>query len=321
MNRLFQWRYRILDWTSDSRAQFAIAVHGLSSLASGRNAVLLALSALPLILALGLLPVPPGSSWTRLAERVAWQWTLLQNTADSYEWFYHNWASEAGQPAVAERMDDAAWARAVSANTYDDYAAYASAYSANGRHIVAALNTADDLLWAQVQSIGTRDSYRTYLDTYPNGRHAAEARDNLEKIAWQQVAGALTIDGLTDFINEFPAGRHGGEARNALERLRQEADGAPPADSSSPAASPFPAPPAPAGTVTGSLGGSTDGVSPTNVFAAGAPVPLPRPRPHFLATADADGSVPLPRPRPSSLGPAQTTLNPLGWLQGLFQPH
>jgi len=39
--------------------------------------------------------------------------------------------------------------------------------------------------------------------------------------------------------------------------------------------------------------------------------------------ADADGGVPLPRPRPKNLGLAgpQTTLNPLGWLQGLFQPH
>jgi hypothetical protein len=42
-----------------------------------------------------------------------------------------------------------------------------------------------------------------------------------------------------------------------------------------------------------------------------------------LAMADADGGVPLPRPRPKNLGPdgPQTTINPLGWLQGIFQPH
>jgi hypothetical protein len=210
--------------------------------------------------------------------------------------------------------------RATRTNTYDDYATYISAHSPNGRHIVAATNAADDLLWAQVDSIGTRDSYRTYLDNYPRGRHAAEARDNIEDSAWRQIAGALTIDGLTDFISEFPGGRHVGEARIALDRLQQEADAAPLADSSAPATSPFPAPPAPAGALTGSLGGATDGI-PRAAGLSGAPVPLPRPRPHFLETAGDDGSVPLPRARPKTLGSPQTALNPLGWLQGVFQPH
>jgi hypothetical protein len=88
LNRLLQWRYRLADWTSDNRVQFGNAMRGLSSLASRRNAVFLALSALPLLLAIALLPVPPGSSWARLAERAAWQWTVLQNTPESYEWFY-----------------------------------------------------------------------------------------------------------------------------------------------------------------------------------------------------------------------------------------
>jgi hypothetical protein len=316
LDRLFQWRHKIVDWASDSRALFANAVRGVSGLASGRNVVLLALSALPLLLALTLLPVPPGSSWPRLAERAAWQWSLLQNTPDSYEWFYRNWASAAGQPAIAERMDDAAWERAARRNAYDDYVAYISAYSRGGRHIVAAVNAADEMLWAQVDSVGTRDSYSTYLDKFPRGRHVQEAQDNLEETAWRQIAGGLTIDGLTDFISEFPAGRHIGEARNALERQQQEADASPPADSTSP----FPAPPAPAGTVTGSLGGARVGI-PRVTNPPGAPIPLPRPRPHLLDVADADGSVPLPRPRPKSLGPPQTTPNPLGWLQGLFQPH
>ena len=329
MDRLFQWRHRVADWTSDNRAQLANAVRGLSGLASRRNVVLLVLSAVPLLLAIALLPVPPGSSWPRLAERAAWQWTLLQNTPDSYEWFYRNWAFEAGQAVIAERIDDAAWARAAQANTYDDYVAYISAYSRGGRHIVAAVNAADDLLWAQVDSIGTRDSYNTYLDKFPRGRHLQEAQDDLEEITWRQIAGALTIDGLTDFISEFPSGRHIGEARSALERLQQEADAAPPADSSSPAPSPFPAPPAPspfpapaapARNVTGSLGGAADG-APRATSLPTAPVPLPRPRPHLLETADADGSVPLPRPRPKTLEPPSTTVNPLGWLQGLFQPH
>ena len=325
LDRLFRLWRRIVDWASDSRLEFASAVRGLGSLANGRNALLLALSALPLILALAVLPVPPGSSWPRLAERAAWQWSVLQNTPGSYEWFYRNWASEAGQPVIAQRIDDAAWERATSSNAYEDYVAYITAYSRGGRHIVAAVNAADELLWAQMDSIGTRDSYNSYLEKFPRGRHAQEAQDDLEEVAWRQIAGSLTIDGLTDFISEFPAGRHIDEARNALERLQQEtADAAPPVDSSAQATAPFAAPAGPAGTVTGSLGGSTDGVpGATNLFVAGAPVPLPRPRPHFLVTADADGDVPLPRPRPKSLGPTapQTTLNPLGWLQGLFQPH
>jgi hypothetical protein len=326
LDRLFRWRRRIVDWASDSRlelANVANAARDLGSLANRRNALLLVLSALPLILALGLLPVPPGSSWPRLAERAAWQWTLLQNTPESYAWFYRNWASEAGRPVIAERIDDAAWARAASANAYEDYVAYITAYSRGGRHIVAAVNAADDLLWAQVDSMGTPSSYSIYLEKFPRGRHAEAARDNLEETAWRQLAGDLTIDGLTDFINEFPAGRHIEEARNALEKLQQEtADATPPTDPSQQAASPFPAPPAPAGTVTGSLGGSTHGMpKATNV--ALTPVPLPRPRPHFVAIADADEDVPLPRPRPKTLGPAgpQTALNPLGWLQGLFKPH
>jgi hypothetical protein len=328
LDRLFQLWRRIVDWASDSRVEFANAAGGLRSLANGRNALLLAASLLPLILALGFLPVPPGSSWPRLAERAAWQWTLLQNTPESYEWFYQNWASEAGQPVIAERIDDAAWTRAARANVYEDYAAYISAYSRGGRHIMAAVNAADDLLWAQVDSTGTPDSYSTYLDKFPAGRHAEEARDDVEDIAWRQIGGGATVDGLTDFINEFPSGRHVAEARNALERLQQEtADATPPVDSSSQADAPPRIPAAPAvpaapvtspGAVTVSIGGSTEEVpEATNV--ALAPVPLPRPRPHFLAIADADGNVPLPRPRPKSA--PQTTLNPLGWLQGLFQPH
>jgi hypothetical protein len=326
LNRLFQLWRRIVDWASDSKLELANAANaarGWGGLANRRNALLLVLSALPLVLALVLLPVPPGSSWTRLADRAAWQWTLLQNTPESYEWFDRNWASEAGQPVIAERIDDAAWARAASANGYEDYVAYITAYSTGGRHIVAAVNAADDLLWAQADSLGTPPSYSTYLEKFPRGRHAEEARDNLEETAWRQVAGDLTIDGLTDFINAFPAGRHIEEARNALEKLQQEtADATPPVDPSQQATSPFPAPPAPAGTVTGSLGGSANGMpKATNVVLA--PVPLPRPRPRFLATADADGGVPLPRPRPKTLGPdgPQTALNPLGWLQGLFKPH
>jgi len=325
LDRLLRLWRRIIDWTSDSRLEFANAAQGLGSLANGRNALLVVLSALPLILALALLPVPPGSSWPHLAERAAWQWSLLQNTPGGYEWFYRNWASEAGQPVIAERIDDAAWERATSSNAYEDYVAYITAYSRGGRHIIAAVNAADELLWAQMDSVGTRDSYNSYLEKFPRGRHAQEAQDDLEETAWRQIAGALTIDGLTDFISEFPAGRHIDEARNALERLQQEAaDGAPPMDSSSLATAPFAAPVGPPGTVTGSLGGSTDAVpGATNTFVAGAPVPLPRPRPHFLMTAAADADVPLPRPRPKSFGPAapQTTLNPLGWLQGLFQPH
>jgi len=309
LNRLFGWWRRFVDWASDSRLEFVHAARDLGGLASRRNALLLAVSALPLILALVLLPVPPGSSWPRLAERAAWQWTLFQNTPDSYEWFYRNWASEAGQAVMAERIDDAAWARATRSNAYEDYAAYIATYSNGGRHIVAAVNAADDLLWVQVESAGTADSYSTYLDKFPSGRHADEARDNLEETAWRQIAGSLTIDGLTDFISEFPAGRHSAEARNALERLQREAADAAPADASQQAASPFPAPAARGRMVTGSIGG--------------APVPLPRPRPHFLLTAAADGGVPLPRPRPKNLEPdgPQTTLNPLGWLQGVFQPH
>jgi hypothetical protein len=323
LDRLFQLRRRIVDWASDSRLEFANAASTLRSLASRRNGLILALSALPLIVALGFLPVPPGSSWAGLAERAAWQWSLLQNTPESYEWFYRNWASEAGQPVIAERIDDAAWARAAEANAYEEYAVYITTYSKGGRHIVAAVNAADDLLWAQVDSVGTPDSYSTYLEKFPRGRHAEEARDNLEETAWRQIAGGLTIDGLTDFINEFPSGRHVGEARNALEKLQQEAaDAAPPVDPSQQAAAPAAAPAAPAAMVTGSLGGSADGI-PGATSLAGVRVPLPRPRPHFLLTADADGGVPLPRPRPKNLGPdtPQTTLNPLGWLQGLFQPH
>jgi len=323
LDRLFQLRRRIGDWASDSRLEFANAVHGLGGLVSRRNALFLALSALPLILAVALLPVPPGSSWPRLAERAAWQWSLLQNTPESYEWFYSNWASEAGQSVIAERIDDAAWARAVRGNAYEDYAAYITAYSRDGRHIVAAVSAADDLLWAQVDSVGTPDSYNTYLEKFPRGRRAEEARDNLEEIAWRQIAGGLTIDGLTDFINEFPAGRHIEEARNALERLQQEtADAAPPADPSQQPTTPFAPPPAPARMMTGSVSGGTDGI-PRATNLASTPVPLPRPRPRFLVTADADGGVPLPRPRPKDLGPGgpQTTPNPLGWLQGLFQPH
>jgi hypothetical protein len=315
LHRLFGWWRRITDWASDSRLEYANAVQGLGSLANRRNALLLAFSALPLILALVLLPVPPGSSWSSLAERAAWRWSLMQDTPDSYEWFYRNWASEAAQPEIAERIDDAAWARATRSNAYEDYVAYITAYSNGGRHIVGAVNAADDLLWAQVDSTGTPDSYNIYLEKFPRGRHAEQARDNLEKMAWRQIAGGLTIDGLTDFISEFPAGRHIAEARDALGRLQQEsADAAPPADPSSP----FPAPASP-GTVTGSIGAPSQGAADF----PGARVPLPRPRPHFLAMADADGGVPLPRPRPKNLGPdgPQTTINPLGWLQGIFQPH
>jgi hypothetical protein len=306
LHRLFGWWRKITDWASDIRLEYANAVQGLGSLANWRNALLLALSALPLILALGLLPVPPGSSWSSLAERAAWRWSLMQDTPESYEWFYRNWASEAGQPAIAQRIDDAAWARATRSNAYEDYVAYIAAYSNGGRHIVAAVNAADDLLWAQVDSMGTQASYNVYLEKFPRGRHAEQARDNLEEMAWRQIAGGLTVDGLTDFISEFPAGRHIAEAREALEKLQQElADAAPPADPSQQAPAPFAAP---AGTVTGSIG---------------APMPLPRPRPHFLVTADADGGVPLPRPRPKNLGLAgpRATINPLGWLQGIFQPH
>jgi hypothetical protein len=320
LHRLFGWWRRITDWASDSRLEYANAVQGLGSLANWRNALLLALSAVPLILALVLLPVPPGSSWSSLAERAAWRWSQMQDTPESYEWFYRNWASEAGQPAIAERIDDATWARATRSNAYEDYVAYIAAYSNGGRHIVAAVNAADDLLWAQVDSMGTPASYNIYLEKFPRGRHAEQARDNLEEMAWRQIAGGLTVDGLTDFISEFPAGRHIAEAREALEKLQQEAaDGAPPADPSQQASSPFPAPPAPAGAVTGSIGGPSQGAADF----PGARVPLPRSRPHFLVTADADGGVPLPRPRPKNLGLAgpQTTLNPLGWLQGLFQPH
>jgi hypothetical protein len=303
--RLFQWLRRIGYWASDSRVQLGNGVRGLGSLASPRKALLLILSALPLILALWILPVPPGSSWARLGERAAWQWTLLQDTPASYEWFYRNWASEAGQPVIAERIDDAAWARAIRANTYDEYAAYISAYSAGGRHIVAALNAADDLLWAQVDSLGTRASYNIYLEKFPQGRHAQEAQNNVEEIAWRQIVIALTIDNLSEFIADFQTGRHVADAQNALARLRQQE-----ADAASPATS--------AGSVTGSLGGSTDGVPATNLFVAGAPIPLPRPRPRFFAVAA--GDVPLPRPRPNSPAAPQTATNPLGWLQNLIQP-
>jgi hypothetical protein len=264
---LLQWLRRIGYWASDGRVQLGNSVRGLRSLANPRRLLLLFLSASPLLLALWLLPVPPGSSWARLGERAAWQWSLLQDTPESYEWFYRNWATEAGQSAIAERTDDAAWAHAISANTYDEYAAYISAYSASGRHVVAALNAADDLLWAQVDSLGTPASYNVYLEKFPQGRHAQEAQDNLEEIAWRQIAVALTIDNLSEFIAEFQTGRHLADAQNALGKLRQqEADAAA----------------ARAGPVTGSLGGSTDGVPATNLFVAGAPVPLPRPRPRFL---------------------------------------
>jgi hypothetical protein len=303
--RLFQWLRRIGYWASDSRVQLGNAVGGLGSLASPRKLLLLFLSALPLLLALWLLPVPPGSSWARLGERAAWQWAVLQDTPESYEWFYRNWATEAGQPVVAERIDDAAWARAVRANTYDEYAAYIAANSPGGRHIVAALNAADDLLWAQVDSLGTRASYNIYLERFPQGRHAREAVDNAEEIAWRRIVIALTIDNLSEFIADFQTGRHLADAQNALARLRQQE-----ADAASPATS--------AGPVTGSLGGSTDGVPATNPFVAGAPVPLPRPRPRFFAVAA--GDVPLPRPRPNSTATPQTATNPLGWLQNLVQP-
>jgi hypothetical protein len=319
--RLFQWWHRIVYWASDGRRLLANAVRAPRSLVSGRKASLLVLAALPLLLGLALLPVPPGSSWPRLAERAAWQWSLLQDTPESYEWFYRDWASKAGQPVVAERIEDATWSRAVRANTYDDYVAYISAYAPNGRHVVAAFNAADDLLWAQVDSIGTRASYSTYLDKFARGRHTQEAQDNLEEITWRQIAASLTVAGLTDFISEFPAGRHVAEAQHALERLQQRmADAAPPADPSSPPTSPFGAAAA-AGTVTASIGGRADGL-PRGANVSGAPVPLPRPRPHVLDTAD--GDVPLPRPRPkpvSASAPQQTSPNPLGWLQGLFQPH
>ncbi len=303
MARLFQWLRRIGYWVSDSRAQLGSAVGSLGSLASPRKALLLVFSALPLLLALWLLPVPPGSSWARLGERAAWQWTLLQDTPQSYEWFYRNWASEAGQPVIAERIDDAAWARAIRANTYEEYAAYIAAYSAGGRHVVAALNAADDLLWAQVDSLGTRASYNIYLEKFPQGRHAQEAVDTVEEIAWRQIAVALTIENLSEFIAEFQTGRHLADAQNALAKLRQqEADAA-----------------SRAGPMTGSLGGSMDGVPVTNPFAAGAPVPLPRPRPRFFATAA--GDVPLPRPRPNSSAAPQTAPEPLGWLQDRLQAH
>ena len=132
MARLFQWLRRIGYWASDSRVQLGNAVGGLGSLASPGKLLLLFLSASPLLLALWLLPVPPGSSWARLGERAAWQWAVLQDTPESYEWFYRNWATEAGQPVIAERIDDAAWARAVRANTYDEYAAYIAANSPGG---------------------------------------------------------------------------------------------------------------------------------------------------------------------------------------------
>ncbi|MGA8614702.1 MAG: hypothetical protein WB760_24130 [Xanthobacteraceae bacterium] len=284
--------------------------------------LLLVLSALPLVLALGLLPIPPGSSPARLGERAAWQWTLLQNTPESYRWFYSNWASEEARPVVAQLIDDAAWARAARANKYDDYAAYISAYSPGGRHIEDAVNAADGLFWTQVDSIGTTAAYNAYLEQFPQGRHAREAQDDLEEIAWRQIAGNLTIDNLSEFISEFPAGRHLADAQNALAALRQkEADAEQPSQQPAQAPSPFGPPPAPPGAVTGSLGGSTDGVpAATNVFVVGAPVPLPRPRPRFLATAEAGGDVPLPRPRPKSLAP-ETAPNPLGWLQNLLQPH
>lgn len=302
MAHLFQWLRRIGYWASDGRVQLGKGVRGLGSLANPRRVLLLFLSALPLILAIWLLPVPPGSSWARLGERAAWQWTLLQDTPESYEWFYRNWATEAGQAVIAERVDDAAWARAISANTYDEYAAYISAYSAGGRHIVAALNAADDLLWAQVDSLGTRASYSLYLEKFPRGRHAREAQDNLEEIAWRQIAIALTIDNLSEFIAEFQTGRHLADAQNALARLRQqEADAA-----------------SRAGAMTGSFGGRIDGMPPTNPFVAGAPVPLPRPRPRFFATVA--GDVPLPRPRPNSSAAPAPAPNPLGWLQKLVQP-
>jgi hypothetical protein len=301
---LFQWLRRIGYRASDGRVQLGNAVGSVGSLANPRRLLLLFLSASPLLLALWLLPVPPGSSWARLGERAAWQWSMLQDTPESYEWFYRNWASEAGQPVIAERIDDAAWARAVSANTYDEYAAYISAYSAGGRHTVAALNAADDLLWAQVDSLGTRASYNTYLEKFPQGRHAQEAQDNVEEIAWRQIAVALTIDNLSAFIAEFQTGRHLADAQNALGRLRQqEADAAAPR----------------AGAVTGSVGGSADGVRATNPFVAGAPVPLPRPRPRFFATAD--GDVPLPRSRPNSFAAPAPAANSLNWLQDRLQVH
>jgi hypothetical protein len=276
-----------------------------------RKALLLVLSALPLLLAAWLLPVPPGSSWARLGERAAWQWCLLQNTPESYEWFYRNWASEAGQPEVAELIDDAAWSRAVHTNAYDDYAAYIVAYSAGGRHIAAALKAADDLLWAQVDSISTPASYNVYLEKFPRGRHAQEAQDDLEEIAWRQIAGGLTIDNLSEFIAEFQSGRHLADAQNALARLRQqEADAA----AAGAAPSPFGPPPVLPRAVTGSIGGSSSGNF------GGAPVPLPRPRPHIFATAD--GGVPLPRPRPKSFAAApQSTFTPPDWLQDRLQAH
>ena len=302
MAHLFQWLRRIGYWASDGRVQLGNSVRSLGSLANPRRLLLLFLSASPLILAIWLLPVPPGSSWARLGERAAWQWTLLQDTPESYEWFYRNWATEAGQAVIAERVDDAAWARAIGANTYDEYAAYISAYSAGGRHIVAALNAADDLLWAQVDSLGTRASYSLYLEKFPRGRHAREAQDNLEEIAWRQVALALTIDNLSEFIAEFQTGRHLADAQNALARLRQqEADAA-----------------SRAGAMTGSFGGRIDGMPATNPFVPGAPVPLPRPRPRFFATAA--GDVPLPQPRPNSSAAPAPAPNPLGWLQKLVQP-
>jgi hypothetical protein len=304
---LFQWWRRIGYWAGDRRAQLRNAVGGLGSLASPRKMLRLVVSAAPLLLALAFLPVPPGSSWARLGERAAWQWTLLRNTPESYEWFYRNWASEAGQAIIAERMDDAAWARAVRADTYDEYAAYIAAYSAGGRHIVNALNAADDLLWAQVDSLGAPASYSLYLEKFPQGRHAQEAQDDLEEIAWRQIAGAMTIDNVSEFIAAFQTGRHLAEAQNALAALRQKEE----ADAAAAAAR--------SDSMTGSLSGSTDGVPATNLFVAGAPVPLPRPRPHFFTMVN--GDVPLPRPRPSSLGGPQAGPNPLGWLQGLFQPH
>ena len=291
-------------------------MRGLRGLVSGRKALLLVLSGLPLLLAAWLLPVPPGSSWAHLGERAAWQWCLLQDTPESYEWFYRNWASEAGQPEVAELIDDAAWSRAVRANAYDDYAAYISAYSAGGRHIVAAVNAADDLLWAQVDSISTRASYNVYLEKFPRGRHAQEAQDDVEEIAWRQIAGGLTIDNLSEFISEFQGGRHLADAQNALAALRQkEADAA----SAAPVPSPFGPPPAPPRPVTGGIGGSTGGIPNTTNF-SGAPIPLPRPRPRFFATAD--GGVPLPRPRPKSFAAVpQSTPNPPDWLQDRLQVH
>ena len=101
-----------------------------------------------------------------------------------------------GRKVDERKKDDAAFARAKTANTVASYTSYLTEFP-NGRHVAEARRRLeairareDDAAFARAKQADTEASYAAYLSRYPEGRHVAEARRLREAARVREVAAA-----------------------------------------------------------------------------------------------------------------------------------